>query len=115
MAEKATTTVTEVPSIAIEEKAVLESTSASEPSKVDQIKEKLPSGDEIKEQANEFKTKAVDAWDQRDELQRQARERLEHANHVAVTFIQDQPILALGAAVGIGYLLGRVASRRWIV
>lgn len=117
MAEKATTTTTtttttKVPSIAIEEKAVLAST--QEPSKVDQLKEKLPSGDEIKEQAEELKTKAVDAWDHRDDLQRQARERLEHANHVAVTFIQDQPILALGAAVGIGYLVGRVASRRWI-
>lgn len=115
MAEKApsTTTTTKVPSIAIEEKAVM--TSTEEASKVDQLKEKLPSTDELKEQAEEFKTKAVDAWDQRDDLQRQARERLEQANHVAVTFIQDQPILALGAAVGIGYLLGRVANRRWIV
>ena len=108
-----TTTTTKVPSIAIEEKAVL--TSTAEPSKVDQLKEKLPSTEEIKEQAEELKTKAVDAWDHRDDLQRQATERMEHINHVAKTFIKEQPILALGAAVGVGYLVGRVASRRWIV
>lgn len=68
----------------------------------------LPSTQEITERANE-------AIENVTALQQQAREQVEIANHTAITFIQDKPIIALGLAFGVGYLLGAAAKRRWII
>jgi ElaB/YqjD/DUF883 family membrane-anchored ribosome-binding protein len=43
------------------------------------------------------------------------RERLDAANDRAVHFIQENPGLAILGAVGVGYLLGRMASRRLLI
>lgn len=44
----------------------------------------------------------------------QMRERLEEANHQAIGFIQDKPVVALAASFAVGYLIGRLALRRWL-
>lgn len=44
----------------------------------------------------------------------QLRERLEEANHQAIGFIQDKPVVALAASFAVGYLIGRLALRRWL-
>ena len=44
-----------------------------------------------------------------------AKDQLERLNAQAVTLIQEQPVVAIGIAFGVGYLLGAFASRRWIV
>lgn len=68
----------------------------------------LPSPQEIAERANE-------AIENASALQKQAKEQVEQLNHTAITFIQDQPLIALGVAFGAGYLLGAAAKRRWII
>lgn len=44
-----------------------------------------------------------------------AREQVQRLNDQAITLIQDKPAVAIGVAFGVGYLLGALASRRWIV
>lgn len=44
-----------------------------------------------------------------------ARVQLEQLNDQAVTFIQEKPLAAIGIAFGVGYVLGALASRRWII
>jgi ElaB/YqjD/DUF883 family membrane-anchored ribosome-binding protein len=45
----------------------------------------------------------------------EVRERLDAANDRAVHFIQENPGLAILGAVGVGYLIGRLASRRLLI
>jgi ElaB/YqjD/DUF883 family membrane-anchored ribosome-binding protein len=49
------------------------------------------------------------------ELVDRARERvpqaLSEANDAFVAFVREQPLVALGAAVGVGYVLGRMFRR----
>ena len=36
-------------------------------------------------------------------------------NEQAVRFIAERPAAAIGIAFGVGYLIGKLASRRWLV
>ena len=42
------------------------------------------------------------------------RARLEEFNDQAVTFIRENPGLCIAGALAAGYLVGRLASRRWL-
>lgn len=65
--------------------------------------------------AQEIVERVGEVMENAQELQLRAKEQLEQANHLAVTFIQDKPLVALGVAFGVGYLIGSVAARRWII
>ncbi len=45
------------------------------------------------------------------ERAREVPEKLSEANEKFVTFVQEQPLIALGAACAVGYVLGRVLRR----
>ena len=42
------------------------------------------------------------------------RDRLDDANRTAMEFIREHPGLSIGAALGFGYIVGRLASNRWL-
>lgn len=44
----------------------------------------------------------------------QTRARVEEFNERAVDFIRENPALAIVGAVAAGYIIGRLASRRWL-
>ena len=44
-----------------------------------------------------------------------SKEQLERLNSAAMNLIRDQPLIAVAGAFGVGYLLGSLASRRWLV
>ncbi len=44
-----------------------------------------------------------------------AKEQVERLNSAAMKIIREQPLIAVAGAFGVGYLLGSLASRRWIV
>lgn len=44
----------------------------------------------------------------------QARDQLEKANTEAVSFIRAHPVACIAGAVAVGYLVGRLASNRWL-
>ena len=43
------------------------------------------------------------------------REELEDLNRRAVEFVRENPAVCMLGALGIGYLVGKMASRRWLV
>ena len=49
-----------------------------------------------------------------DERYDEMRDRLEDANRTAMEFIREHPGLSIGAALGFGYIVGRLASNRWL-
>ena len=44
-----------------------------------------------------------------------AREALYDVNRQAVTFIRENPGLAIAGAFGFGYLVGKLAAKRWFI
>lgn len=36
-------------------------------------------------------------------------------NEQVVAFISERPVAAIGVAFGVGYLIGKLASKRWLV
>lgn len=44
----------------------------------------------------------------------QTRARVEEFNEQALTFIRENPALAILGAAAAGYIIGRLASRRWL-
>lgn len=53
-----------------------------------------------------------------DELEQRVqstRDRVHDFNEHAVQFIQERPAAALGIAFGVGYIVGKLAAKRWLV
>lgn len=71
---------------------------ASEPEEERDIRESLTAT------AHEIEQRVQTTRDQAYELNRQA-----------VEFIQERPVAALAIAFGVGYLVGKLASKRWLV
>lgn len=52
-----------------------------------------------------------------EELERrydEIRDQLDEYNRTAMEFIQDHPGICIAGALGFGYVVGRLASRRWL-
>lgn len=43
------------------------------------------------------------------------RDRVHDLNEKAVRFIQERPAAAIGVAFGVGYIIGKLAAKRWLV
>lgn len=69
---------------------------------------------DIGERAREVRDKLQDQVHELEAQYDQARVRVRELNDRAVTFIQDNPALCIFGALGIGYLVGKLASSRWI-
>ena len=50
--------------------------------------------------------------EQFEEMMERAREELDHYVERATGFIRERPLVAVGGAIAIGWLIGRLASRR---
>ena len=83
-------------------KNVEASTSASE--KLEQA------GDKIEEVRRQFNQKTEELTKQAE----QAKVKAEELNDRAVTLIQERPVVAVAGAFAVGYLVGRLAMRRWL-
>jgi ElaB/YqjD/DUF883 family membrane-anchored ribosome-binding protein len=43
------------------------------------------------------------------------RDQIQELNERAVHFIQERPAAAIGIAFGVGYFVGKMAAKRWLV
>lgn len=50
-----------------------------------------------------------------EETVRSTREQAYLWNRKTVDFIREKPVVALAAAFGVGYVIGKLASKRWLV
>lgn len=53
-------------------------------------------------------------YEELEERYDQLRDQLEDYNRSAQEFIQDHPGLSVAAALGTGYIIGRLAANRWL-
>lgn len=68
------------------------------------VEQSVPLTEQLEERYHELEDRVAEV-----------RERLDVANDRAVSFIQENPGLAILGAVGVGYLIGRLASRRLLI
>ncbi len=83
-----------------------------EPAITDKVAEQAK---ELGEQASALKDQAVEGYHKFEENAEMVKQRAEEVNRRAVSFIQDNPAVTIVGAFGIGYLLGSLAARRWII
>lgn len=66
------------------------------------------------ERAREVQGAIEDSVQEIEQRYHDVRDQLQHANHQAVDFIRKHPVTCIFGAVAAGYLVGRMASNRWL-
>ncbi len=70
--------------------------------------------EELRQRAREVQERIEEGYHELEERYDNARTQLRRANDRAVDFIRENPAICIVGAVGVGYLVGRLASRRWL-
>lgn len=70
---------------------------------------------DIAAKADDLKNNLVDKYREFDDQYETTRDKVYAVNDNAIRLIEENPVIAIAAALSIGYLIGRIASRRWIV
>ncbi|RAL24987.1 hypothetical protein DL240_01895 [Lujinxingia litoralis] len=68
----------------------------------------------ISERAAEARTRIEQQYHEIEQGYDDTRQRLQEFNDQAVDFIRTNPGLSIVGALAAGYLIGRLASRRWL-
>ena len=66
------------------------------------------------ERAREVQDAIEESVHEIEERYRDVRDQLQHANNQAVDFIRKHPATCIFGAVAVGYVVGRMASNRWL-
>ena len=66
------------------------------------------------ERAREVQDALEEGVHEIEERYRDARDQLRTVNDTAVRFIREHPAACIAGAVAVGYVVGRMASRRWL-
>lgn len=72
-------------------------------------------GSDLKHKVNELEEKVSARVGELNTQLQSTKDRVHDLNEQAVQFIQERPLAAIGIALGAGYLLGKLASSRWLV
>lgn len=70
---------------------------------------------QLSEQAQNLREKAVEGYHDVEQRAEAIKHNAEEFNRRAVDFIQENPAITIVGAFGVGYLLGSLAARRWII
>ncbi|MFB6264401.1 MAG: hypothetical protein ABEL76_12385 [Bradymonadaceae bacterium] len=62
----------------------------------------------------EFRQALEHQYAELEETYDELRELAEQYNRTAMEFIREHPAICIGAAAGTGYIIGRLASKRWL-
>jgi ElaB/YqjD/DUF883 family membrane-anchored ribosome-binding protein len=68
----------------------------------------------LRERAREVQERIEEGYHELEGRYDDARMQLRQANDTAVEFIRENPVLCIAGAIGVGYVVGRLASRRWL-
>jgi len=64
--------------------------------------------------SDELERDLADRYEELEESYDRAREALEEYNRRAIDFVREHPGICIAGALGAGYIVGRLASRRWL-
>ncbi len=74
-----------------------------------------PKGSSVAEASHEARERLEHHYREIEQSYGDARARIEDLNERAVGFIRENPGLCIVGAVATGFIIGRLASRRWLV
>lgn len=69
---------------------------------------------DLRERARDVQERIEEGFHEMEARYDQARNQLRTLNDQAVEFIRENPALCVAGAVGVGYLIGKLARRRWL-
>lgn len=69
----------------------------------------------LTEQARQLSEQAMENYQALEEQAGAIKEQATQINAQVTSFIQNNPAVAIAGAFGLGYLIGSVAARRWII
>lgn len=69
---------------------------------------------DLRERARDVQGRIEEGFHEMEARYDDARDQLRILNDTAVDFIRENPALCLAGAVGVGYLVGKLAKRRWL-
>ena len=67
------------------------------------------------QQGHDLREELVSGYHELEHQLQSTREKAHEINQQAVQLIKERPVVALAGAFGMGYLIGKLASRRWLV
>lgn len=70
--------------------------------------------EDLRERARDVQERIEDGFHEMEARYDDARAQLRTYNDQAVDFIRENPAICVAGAVGVGYLVGKLASRRWL-
>lgn len=70
--------------------------------------------EDLRERAREVQGRIEEGFHEMEQRYGDAREQMRDYNDKAVEFIRQNPAMCLAGAVGVGFVLGKLASRRWL-
>lgn len=68
----------------------------------------------IGERARQMQHRLEESYHELEQRYGDVRSQAREINDRAVDFIRNNPVVCIAGAVGVGYLVGRLASRRWL-
>ena len=71
--------------------------------------------DQARDQVSQARDQLVEGYHAMEERAEHLKDQASEFNRSAVHFIRTNPALSIAGAFGVGYLLGSIARRRWIV
>jgi len=83
------------------------------PTRFDTAPEEDESTD-LRERARDVQERIEEGFHEMEARYDDARNQLRTLNDQAVEFIRENPALCVAGAVGVGYLIGKLARRRWL-
>ncbi|AWV87959.1 DUF883 family protein [Bradymonas sediminis] len=72
-------------------------------------------GADLRERARDVQERIEEGFHEMEARYDDARDQLRTINDQAVEFIRENPALCVAGAIGVGYLLGKLAKKRWLV
>lgn len=88
---------------------------ASEPSSPSHSGSGGPAGSSVADASHEARERLEHHYREIERTYDDTRARIEDFNERAVDFVRENPGLCIVGAVATGFIIGRLASRRWLV
>lgn len=73
-----------------------------------------PKSEQVRERAREVQERLEEGYHELEQRYDDVRGQLQQVNDRSVEFIRENPAICIAGAIGVGFVIGRLASRRWL-
>ena len=71
--------------------------------------------DSVAEQVNELRSQISDGYQEFEDTYLTTRDQVYDLNRKAVEFVREHPAACIAGGFAVGYLIGKLANKRWFI